>query len=219
MAGRIVGFNYEALESEEREPAREQAEAIRGLLKTTVQSVVEIGTRLQQVRKAIGRDSFQAWIRAEFRFTQSVASNYMKAAAEFGKLDCLERFQPTALFDLGRKNVPDAAVDQAVSEARAGRPITRKRAHQIIAAHRSEGDPGPLAKEAIRRLRSSLTQVADHIEDFQSLPKEDLDPLVDQLVSIATQLRKRIEAPAAAAEVQFSKPSRGAKPVVAARRV
>jgi hypothetical protein len=186
-----AAFNYEALELKDREVTQQQANAIRSLLKSTAESVVEIGKRLQQVRDAIGRDCFQAWIRAEFRFSQSVASNYMRAAAEFGKLDCLERFQPSALFDLGRRDVPPEAVREAVAEAQSGNAITRKRADQIISAHqRTKGDAGLVASDAVRRLRASLKLVGDHIDDLLALPKEDLDFLVDQLLSIATQLRR-----------------------------
>jgi hypothetical protein len=189
MTAKIVGFNYQVLGVKEREPVQEHATAIRVLMKTTAEAIVEIGKRLQAVRDAIGASKFQAWIKAEFRIGQPVASNYMRAAAEFGELDCLENFQQTALFDLARQNVPANAVNQAAAEARAGKTITRKRAHEIIAANQPAGDLSPLARDAARRLRTSLTMVADHVDDLRALPQEDLDFLVDQLLSVATQLR------------------------------
>jgi hypothetical protein len=189
MAAKIVGFNYEALDAKDRNPVREHATAIRGLMKTAAEAIIEIGKRLTQVHGEIGPAKFYAWIKAEFRIGQPVASNYMRAAAEFGGLDCVDRFQPTALFDLARQNVPAKAVRQAVAEARAGKNVTRKRAHEIIAAHQESGELSPLAGDAARRLRSSLTMVADHVDELLALPQEDLDYLVDQLLSVATQLR------------------------------
>ena len=189
MAAKIVGFNYAVLDEESRKSTEEHAAAIRTLMKSTAEAIVEIGKRLQEVRDAIGANKFQAWIRAEFRIGQPVASNYMRAAAEFGDLDCLENFQQTALFDLARQNVPAKAVNQAVAEARSGRPITRKRAHEIIAANQSDGELSPIARDAARRLRTSLTMVAEHVDDLLALPQDDLDFLVDQLLSVATQLR------------------------------
>jgi hypothetical protein len=189
MAAKIVGFNYEALDAKDRNPVREHATAIRGLMKTAAEAIIEIGKRLTQVHGEIGPAKFYAWIKAEFRIGQPVASNYMRAAAEFGDLDCVDRFQPTALFDLARQNVPAKAVRQAVAEARAGKNVTRKRAHEIIEAHQLNGELSPIARDAARRLRSSLAAVADHVEDLLSLPQEDVDFLVDQLLSVATQLR------------------------------
>jgi len=215
MAAKIVGFNYAVLDEQNRKPTEEHAAAIRGLMKTTAEAIVDIGRRLQQVRHAIGANKFQAWIKAEFRIGQPVASNYMRAAAEFGDLDCLDQFQPTAIFDLGRGNIPPKAVEQAISEARSGKTITRKRAHQIIAAHQSSGELSPIVRDAARRLRSSLAAVADHVEELLSLPQEDVDFLVDQLLSVATQLRTASRA-AAVRSVQPSKAPRRLELVAAA---
>jgi Protein of unknown function (DUF3102) len=185
MATKIIGFNYDVLTDADRDAAREQAAAIRGLLTNTAKAIVEIGRRLQQVRDAIGRDKFQGWIKAEFRLSQSVASNYMRAAANFGDLDCLDKFQPTALFDLGRANVEKPAVEQAISEARSGNLVTRKRARQIIAKHGHNA----VAEDAILRLRTALRLAADHVDDLLSLPQDDVDFIIDQLFNVATQLR------------------------------
>ena len=73
---RIVGFNYEALDAGVRSETQENAQAIRGLVRQATASVIEIGKR-----------HFGAWLRAEFRWSQSVASNYMLAATKFGNLD------------------------------------------------------------------------------------------------------------------------------------
>jgi hypothetical protein len=189
MAARIVGFNYEALDKQHRKATQEQATAIRELLEKSTKVIVEIGRRLKEVRASIGPKEFSAWIKAEFRFSQSVASNYMRAVESFGTLDCLEHFQPSAIFDLGRENVPKAAVEQAIAEARSGKMVTRGRAMQIIGAKQSGEQVAPLAKDAIRRLRHSLALMADHVDALLSLPAEELDVLVDQLLSIATRIR------------------------------
>lgn len=89
--------------------AREHAEAIHALLAKTSVNVVQIGLHLQAVRNAVGRRHFGAWLKAEFRWTRAVASNYMQVARVFAALDCLDRFQPSALFVLARKKCPPGA--------------------------------------------------------------------------------------------------------------
>jgi hypothetical protein len=190
-ATKIVGFNYDVLEIKDRAPLAERAQAIRTLMKQTAEGIVRVGSHLKEAREAIGKEKFQAWIKAELGMRQPEASNYMAAAEQFGELDCLENFQQTALFDLARQNVPAKAVKQAVAEARAGKPITRKRAHEIIAANQSEGELSPLARDAARRLRSSLSTVAERVDDMRALPQEEIDFLVDQMLSIVQQLRVR----------------------------
>jgi Protein of unknown function (DUF3102) len=221
MAEKIVGFNYEALDAKHRKTTAEDAKAIRGLLERTAETHVEIGRRLWAVKQRIGRSSFQAWLRAEFRWSQSVASNYMQAASTFGTLDCLEKFQPSALFELSRRQTPKKAIENAIGEARSGQTITRKRAHEIIASFTPAGQPSPLTQDAVRRFRSSLNLLADRLDALiGSLKDEEVDLLVDQLSNIAAQLRSaRQSKPDRATAKRHAPPKPLRRPAVAVASV
>jgi hypothetical protein len=214
MAAKIVGFDYNALDAQHRKTTQEDARAIRGLLERSGAAVVEIGKRLCAVHERIGRNDFQKWLKAEFRWSQSVASNYMQAARAFGEVDCLQQFQPSALFELSRRQVPPEALARSVAEAKNGETVTRRRAQEIIASVQTPGTETPLSRDAIRRVRSSLNMMADHIETLvAALAPEDLDGLVDQLFDMAARLRAA-RAPKGA-DRRPSRPAKSRRPELA----
>lgn len=180
-------FDYERLIVSKREVIREQARVIRGLLGRTAGHVIQIGLRLQMVRKDIGRDNFQDWLQEEFSWSQSVASNYMRAAAAFGQLDCPSQFQPSALYVLSRRQVPLEARQEAVSRACAGEFITKAEAQAIVAEHAApEHDrrPAPGAHAAIRRVRRYLRNLT------KDIPLDDQLQLAEELAQVAEQLKR-----------------------------
>src|SRR5690606_6574997 len=67
----IVGFNYSAIDDPKtRKLARDHARAIRVQLEKTARAIVDIGRRLIEVHDTVGRENFQAWLKAEFRWSQ-----------------------------------------------------------------------------------------------------------------------------------------------------
>jgi len=164
---RIVGFNYEALDAGVRSETQENAQAIRGLVRQATASVIEIGKR-----------HFGAWLRAEFRWSQSVASNYMLAATKFGNLDeyVINNIQPTAMFALGREVIPEHVVNEALDAARAGELVTRKVALAIIQKHRT----GVVTPDLVTVMRKYILKLAS---------KLGANFVADRLLEIAGELR------------------------------
>lgn len=141
---------------------REQADAIQELLSATSRNVVQIGLRLQFVRDRVGRAHFQPWLKSEFRWSQSVASNYMRAAKAFADADCVERFQPGALFVLARKRCPAAARAEAVRLARRGERVTKAAAVAIVGRHSTAAASTRKLPERVRRyLIRALKELSD----------------------------------------------------------
>ena len=186
----IAGFNYEALEGKARQATAKQAKAIHILLKESGQRIVEIGRRLMQVRDAIGGTNFREWIKAEFEWSQATAYNYMSAAKSFGDLDCIEHFQPTALIALSRNAVPEAAVNEAIDLARAGKEVSSSRAAEILRKHSPR--PGTPAKpQELSRLRGALRALSENVGQLiTALQRTEIDSLVDELLDLATELRR-----------------------------
>ena len=174
-------FAYGQLASSVRTDIEDQAQAIRGLLENTTKNVIQIGVRLQFVRNRIGRDCFQGWLRSEFQWSQPVASNYMAAAREFSELDCIGKFQPSALFVLARRKVPQTAREEAVQAARRGEQITKSGAMAIISKHQ-KGQKGSKtgASERVRRYVRNL---------LKQLPEESASDVIFELLRIAEELR------------------------------
>lgn len=187
MSEAIVGFNYEALEEPIRARTREHAEKIHELNRTATAGIMEIGERLVEVHAALGR-GFAAWLKAEFRWSQSVASNFENVARKFGKLKCLDRFNASALYVLARGNTDPRVVKEAMRRAQRGEMISREKVVQIMrklqpAAAAGESKPGAL-KRPVTDFRSFLRRF-----DVTAVPHEDRAELANELLELAMQLR------------------------------
>jgi hypothetical protein len=190
----IVAFNYEALKGKQRTEVRAQAARIRELVKSTTAALIEIGRRLREVRTALGPSAFWEWVEAEFRWSRSVASNYMRVAERFGSLKCADHFMPSALYALVRNGVDEKAVDECVRTAQAGETITKARAQEIIGRypHAQRADTGRIRKPttAIERLRETLDKFAEQLEEITGgLDRDEREALADRFLELGMSLR------------------------------
>jgi hypothetical protein len=104
-----------------------------------------------------------------------VATNYIQAAKAFGGLDCLERFQPTAIIALARKNVSEKAAAIAIEKARAGDLITFKVVKRILddTGHKPTNPSAGKARKphslrSMARPDFSLEQLCDTLDTFST---------------------------------------------------
>lgn len=145
--------DYGQIPNSKLRQALQEAEAIRRLLEKTAMNIVQIGLLLRLVHGVLGREHFQQWLQQEFQWSQSVASNYMRAAERFAEIDCLSHFQPSALYVLARRKTPETARLEAIQRARSGELITKSRAERLVRQHSS---PGPASLRQITAFRNSL---------------------------------------------------------------
>lgn len=178
------GFDYGTLIRSVRKHTEEEARAIKGLLAKTASNIVQIGLRLQWVREQIGREHFQEWLKAEFDWSQSVASNFMRTASVFAEVDCLSQFQPSALYLLARHRVPKAARQEAFDRARRGELITKARAQSIL-----------LQRAVGRTLPKSYCHIASQVQTYiqrltRELENDELAKLAEKLIEIGQKLKQ-----------------------------
>jgi hypothetical protein len=152
---------------------------------------VQIGLRLQFVRDRLGREHFQPWLKAEFHWSQSTASNYMRAAKAFAHLDCLVRFQPTALFVLARRRVPVVAREEAIRLARGGVRVTRSIAFEILERHFQAVPTGSVRMDRLRR---------SFLKALPKLSPQDARLLAEELLSLALAMNNGREIPTSIGE-------------------
>jgi hypothetical protein len=178
----IVGFNYGFLDDRQRAAVESQAKAIHRLHARMATDAVEIGKRLLTVREQLPTGQFNSWIRAEFGWVQSTASNLILIAQRFGDLgDCLERFEPSALYALGRAKVSNEARAEAIDLARAGRVVTHLEATSIIQRH----DPQPalpVPKDDVYRLKSTMVRIA------RGWPEDDRARFAELLIGMVREI-------------------------------
>lgn len=196
----IEGFNYASIEDKRiRKLARDNAGRIHELLKRSAACIVEVGKRLIEMREAMGRTNFRAWLLAEFRWQDPTASNYMRCAERFGDLDCLDRFQPKALYALARDNVPASFIEETINRARAGETITHRDTVRRLQSSGVTPQPGigrPREKvvvqvndvEALTRSIEDLSTTLGRVASTMS--REDRETLADRFLELALQLRR-----------------------------
>jgi hypothetical protein len=161
-------------------------------------AVLKIGEALQVVRNSLGPSEFQTWLSEEFDWGQPCASNWMRAAAQFGHLvddPCLPMFGHTAMYELARGTVPAGARDEAVIAARDGLEITLPVAREIIRRHLGIGAPvnqlsrgRQMVAVAVAQIRPGLDNLSrwerrQMCRDLVGL-KQDIQPLIDFLSGV-----------------------------------
>lgn len=211
----IVGFNYKDIDTKTRRSVKKHADTIHQLLERTAEAVAEIGRRLIEVRASMDGTQFQAWLNAEFRWSQSVASNYMRVAEQFGDLDCLKNFQPSALYKLSRSNIQAGVVDTMIERAEAGETITHKivadaigqgRQTEVIPAALVNGDDDDELVDVIedaevppvpaQQLRFDFDDIRKQVQQFTAtLAADEVEHLADELVELANEIKSSVAIP------------------------
>ena len=198
-----LAFNYDIIRNvKTRGAAQRHAEAIHELIRQTTTGIVDIGRRLHEVRANMNARNWQAWLQAEFRWSQSTASHYMRIAEKFGHLDCLDNFQHSALTELTKGRVDPRAVDDAVKAAESGETVTRKRALELASKYATPDTPAA-KPDALYHLRTALNKLSDTLDALlKTMQRDDVNALADDLLEFALKLRK-----AAAPEKPKRKPA------------
>jgi len=170
---KTVAFNYQALPENVRQLASDNAREISVILERTSAGIIEIGRRLIEVHEALGRnrhDAYSAWLTGCFRWTQATASNFEQVARKFGGLEnnVLNRFPPSALYALMRRNVAPEAVKESIARARKGEIIDRPTVARIIRQHTPEGAaPSTARPDPVFELRAFVRRQARELTPTQ----------------------------------------------------
>jgi len=180
-------FDYASLAHDVRVEVGAQTAAIRELNGKSLAGRIEIGRRLAAIRKAVGRYDFRPLVASCFAWTKSTTSNYTNVARRFGtiELQCLARFDWSALVILSRKTVPQKARDEAVARAGEGQNINKALAEAIVARCRDESLPDPEAERLVNRLYQALNDFEKHQDRATQAQR---DRVVHQLVASANRL-------------------------------
>jgi hypothetical protein len=117
-------FDYSALNAEAAALAKTTAHKIKLHQQRTSAEIIEIGTELISVQKAIGHGHFGRWLEAEFGWTDRTARNYMRAAERFGaKSETISVLPQTTIYLLAAKSTPDAIVGEVIGKLEAGETV------------------------------------------------------------------------------------------------
>jgi hypothetical protein len=137
-----TGFDYSILDDDTRLTAQRRVGEIKDLTVRTAQCVIEIGTKLIEVKKMLGHGHFGQWLDAEFAWSKVTAVKFMQVAERFASVETIDFFSVSALYMLASPSTPISARDEAMTRAERGEPISNAKAHEIIRRH-SPPTPSP----------------------------------------------------------------------------
>jgi hypothetical protein len=148
----IKFFDYDALTSEARIVVQQKTGELKTLVRSATQVIIDIGTKLIEVKGQLDHGQFGKWLAAEFAWSERTAQNFMSVAEAFksATVSDLSLFSARALYMLSAPSTPEPARQVAIQRAESGEKITHKVAGEIIAAH----------KPAVPPARPSLAAIA-----------------------------------------------------------
>ncbi|NLF78150.1 MAG: DUF3102 domain-containing protein [Chloroflexi bacterium] len=133
-------FDYNALDVETRIVVQQRTSEIKTIAKRAAQDIIDIGTKLIEVKSRLEHGQFGQWLEAEFGWTQRTATNFMHVAAKFENFSNLGEIAPSALYLLAAPSTPDDVREQMIERAAAGEVITHKITQQAVAELKAKFD-------------------------------------------------------------------------------
>lgn len=128
-----------------------ERDKVHALFARAQQNILEIGDALINVKDTIGHGNFGRWLDAEFGWSKATAGRFMQVAEQFRGISHVERFEPTALYALAAKNVPDDVRDQFIEQADTGQQIKHQDVRAALGKERKP-KPGPTAIESVAEI-------------------------------------------------------------------
>ena len=136
-------FAYDDLDTETRIVVQQRASELKTLIRRSAADIIEIGSKLIDVKFRLGHGHFCKWLKAEFGWSEPSAWRFMQVCEHFQNHQ-IEGFAPSALYMLAAPSTPDEARQEALDRAAAGEHITVKTAQTLIADRK----PAPVAPAA-----------------------------------------------------------------------
>lgn len=134
----VGGFDYQALQSEQRILVQQRTSEICTLLRQQVYNAIEIGQKLLEIKQSLKNDNlYRQWIEAEFPWEKSAANRFEHVALRFSNVpnwDMLNgSFDLSALYILAAPSTPADVVDRAIELAESGERVSHARAKALKA--------------------------------------------------------------------------------------
>lgn len=147
MTTQLALFDYSNLDNDTRSFVRARTSEIKALAKRSAQDIIEIGQKLIEVRAKISHNKsggFEGWLSSEFDWSVKTAQRFIWVAEKFN-LDNLSMLDiaPSALYLLASPSTPEAAVEEAITQASNGHPVTHKEAKAIVGRHKESPESKP----------------------------------------------------------------------------
>jgi hypothetical protein len=137
MSTELVLFDYAELDVETRIVVRQRTDEIKTLVRRSAQDIIDIGSKLLDVKEQLGHGSFGGWLESEFGWSESAAQKFMSVSTRFKSVNFTEmNIGASALYLLAAPSTPEPARIEAIERAQSGERITHTVAREIVAEHK-----------------------------------------------------------------------------------
>ncbi|MFN6514077.1 MAG: DUF3102 domain-containing protein [Nostoc sp. CreGUA01] len=136
----VSGFDYEILDSEQRQVIQQRTGEIKERLRRSAQDIWEIGQKLAEVRSQLKHGQFESWLKAEFDWSRRTAYNFInvyETLAERANLAQID-IATSALYLLAAPSTPQNVREEFLQRAHEGQTITHKSIRQVIESEKSK---------------------------------------------------------------------------------
>jgi hypothetical protein len=136
----LTGFDYEILDSEQRQVIQQRTGEIKERLRRSAQDIWEIGQKLADVRSRLKHGHFETWLKAEFGWSRRTAYNFInvyEALAEPVNLAQMD-IATSALYLLAAPSTPKNVREEILQRAYKGETLTHKSIRQVIESEKSQ---------------------------------------------------------------------------------
>jgi hypothetical protein len=182
-------FDYGDVPADTAAVLRAQASRIRTMVRSTTETIIQVGNDLIAVKQTIGHGKFRDWIEAECGFSVRSAENYIKAA-EFaeGKSATVAFLQPATVYRLAAKSTPAVLVQNVMRRAESGEVVSDVDvAAAVRIAKREKRDvlrrqkPKPLSKGQISRREKQKREWEEQVRQRSAAAYEAALSIVAEL--------------------------------------
>jgi Protein of unknown function (DUF3102) len=145
-----------------------EAKAIRRLKARAAQrlltDVIEMGRRLDRVRRRIPHGDWLPWLKKNFAWTDDTALNYIRVFQSRGRFKSrtIRDLPLSSIFILAREDTPPAVFEQVGSFAKTGKKLTVPITREIIKRHAAPAGPVVKVETPITRSTGRIIEEKDY---------------------------------------------------------
>lgn len=185
-------FDYAVLDPAHARSARVASEKIRGVMRRTVENLLEIGNELIAIKRILPHGRFGEWLAAEFGWRERMARHFMNVAerfksAKFAEID----MDPSAAYLLAAPSTPEQVRKEALTRAENGERVTHAVATKLVAAHKNSRNGKAAAPSHARRTEDPAERVRKLLKRERSAwPATSVHELAHVLREFLAELEK-----------------------------